>query len=250
MIHQCFQRAGLASVAVPNHSWWPAACTIPHAMAAPCHNAHAHHHTRRSRPMRLQELRDLLLPPGPPGFAPPKLEIRTVAAPPLPSTTSTPGSASTPGGSAAASAAAAASGALADGGSYTHIPYLTSVEVSSPEEVLAVLARGNAIRATAATNMHEHSSRSHCVLRVEVEGTPVALAPVEPSTAAAGGGSKAIASTRSFFGSPSAAGAASSSSSSAVAALADAGGVGPLDPSFGPVTATLGRLYLVDLAGE
>ncbi|RYE97183.1 MAG: hypothetical protein EOO41_03780, partial [Methanobacteriota archaeon] len=53
------------------------------------------------------------------------------------------------------------------------IPHLTSVVVSNSQELLEVYMRGIACRATASTNIHEHSSRSHCVLRVEVEGTPL-----------------------------------------------------------------------------
>lgn len=49
------------------------------------------------------------------------------------------------------------------------IPDLTKFTVSSAEGVLDILARGNATRAVAATNVHEHSSRSHSILQVEAE---------------------------------------------------------------------------------
>lgn len=48
------------------------------------------------------------------------------------------------------------------------VPNLTKEKVSSLEEVMALLKRGNSNRATAATDMNEHSSRSHMVLSVDV----------------------------------------------------------------------------------
>lgn len=41
------------------------------------------------------------------------------------------------------------------------VPGLTIVEVKSPEEVFKVLQKGYKTRATFATNVNEHSSRSH-----------------------------------------------------------------------------------------
>lgn len=49
-----------------------------------------------------------------------------------------------------------------------HVPGLTRVEVSSASDVIAVLAHGNAVRSVASTNVHEHSSRSHSILEIEV----------------------------------------------------------------------------------
>lgn len=48
------------------------------------------------------------------------------------------------------------------------VPNLTKEDVSSIEEVMELLKRGNSNRATAATDLNEHSSRSHMVLSVEV----------------------------------------------------------------------------------
>lgn len=56
------------------------------------------------------------------------------------------------------------------------VPNLTKEPVSCIEDVIALLKKGNANRATAATTMNEHSSRSHMVLWVDVysgfEGQP------------------------------------------------------------------------------
>ena len=100
------------------------------------------------------------------------------------------------------------------GASSSSVSNLSSVEVSCAEELLRVFARGMAMRATASTQIHEHSSRSHCVLRVEVEGTP--LPPQQPPAAAA---------------------------------AADSGGAHALALPPPPQLATRARLYLVDLAG-
>lgn len=48
------------------------------------------------------------------------------------------------------------------------VPNLTKQKVEDIEEVMELLKRGNANRATASTDMNEHSSRSHMVLSVEV----------------------------------------------------------------------------------
>eukprot|EP00429_Kryptoperidinium_foliaceum_P008054 CAMPEP_0176025274 /NCGR_PEP_ID=MMETSP0120_2-20121206/12362_1 /TAXON_ID=160619 /ORGANISM="Kryptoperidinium foliaceum, Strain CCMP 1326" /LENGTH=1344 /DNA_ID=CAMNT_0017358457 /DNA_START=129 /DNA_END=4163 /DNA_ORIENTATION=+ len=56
------------------------------------------------------------------------------------------------------------------------VPNLTKEPVSCIEDVIALLKKGNANRATASTSMNEHSSRSHMVLWVDVhsgiEGLP------------------------------------------------------------------------------
>lgn len=56
------------------------------------------------------------------------------------------------------------------------VPNLTKETVHSIQEVMDLLKRGNANRATAATDLNEHSSRSHMVLIVDVisglAGTP------------------------------------------------------------------------------
>lgn len=48
------------------------------------------------------------------------------------------------------------------------VPNLTKENVTSIEEVMTLLKRGNSNRATASTNLNEHSSRSHLVLSVDV----------------------------------------------------------------------------------
>ena len=48
------------------------------------------------------------------------------------------------------------------------VPNLTKEKVTSIQEVMELLKRGNSNRATAATDMNEHSSRSHMVLIVDV----------------------------------------------------------------------------------
>ena len=49
------------------------------------------------------------------------------------------------------------------------VPHLTKEKVNSIEDVMALLKRGNSCRATASTDLNEHSSRSHMVLTVEVK---------------------------------------------------------------------------------
>ncbi|EEC50188.1 kinesin family-like protein, partial [Phaeodactylum tricornutum CCAP 1055/1] len=48
------------------------------------------------------------------------------------------------------------------------VPNLTRESVQSIQEVMELLKRGNSNRATASTDMNEHSSRSHMVLSVDV----------------------------------------------------------------------------------
>lgn len=48
------------------------------------------------------------------------------------------------------------------------VPELTRESINSVSQVLEALERGNANRAQASTNLNEHSSRSHMILRVEV----------------------------------------------------------------------------------
>jgi hypothetical protein len=56
-------------------------------------------------------------------------------------------------------------------GTTVQIPQLTRVEIKNVQEALAVYDRGCANRSVAATNVHEHSSRSHCVVTIEIIGT-------------------------------------------------------------------------------
>lgn len=55
-------------------------------------------------------------------------------------------------------------------GMTVQIPQLTRVQVSTVEEAMAVYDRGCSSRSVAATNVHEHSSRSHSIFTVEVTG--------------------------------------------------------------------------------
>ena len=50
------------------------------------------------------------------------------------------------------------------------VPGLTRRRVGSYNQVVAAIAEGQASRQTASTNMNEHSSRSHCMLQVYVQG--------------------------------------------------------------------------------
>ncbi len=52
-----------------------------------------------------------------------------------------------------------------------YVPDLTNVTVQSVEDVFKVIALGAKNRATSATNMNEHSSRSHALLIVTVNST-------------------------------------------------------------------------------
>eukprot|EP01006_Ploeotia_vitrea_P040394 TRINITY_DN66423_c4_g15_i2.p1 TRINITY_DN66423_c4_g15~~TRINITY_DN66423_c4_g15_i2.p1 ORF type:complete len:1069 (-),score=678.67 TRINITY_DN66423_c4_g15_i2:126-3230(-) len=51
-----------------------------------------------------------------------------------------------------------------------YVTNMTRCLVSTPEEVMEVFATGTRVRAVGTTNMNEHSSRSHAILLVTVEG--------------------------------------------------------------------------------
>ena len=51
-----------------------------------------------------------------------------------------------------------------------HVPGLTLERVENAEDVLGIMGRGYKNRTTFATNMNEHSSRSHAMLSVHVRG--------------------------------------------------------------------------------
>ncbi|CAM9840016.1 unnamed protein product, partial [Ectocarpus fasciculatus] len=51
-----------------------------------------------------------------------------------------------------------------------HVPGLTTVTVSTLEEVLRMLSIADKNRASACTNLNDHSSRSHLILSVNVDG--------------------------------------------------------------------------------
>jgi hypothetical protein len=57
-------------------------------------------------------------------------------------------------------------------GMTVEVPGLTSVPIThgTTEEVLTIFDAGMANRAIGCTNLNEHSSRSHCVFTVDVEG--------------------------------------------------------------------------------
>lgn len=57
---------------------------------------------------------------------------------------------------------------IKEGPSGLYIPNLRIEAVNSPEDAAAVLQKGKQNRSTFATNMNEHSSRSHLVLSVYV----------------------------------------------------------------------------------
>ncbi|XP_054626000.1 kinesin-like protein KIFC3 isoform X4 [Dunckerocampus dactyliophorus] len=57
-----------------------------------------------------------------------------------------------------------------DGSGQLYVPGLTQVPVQSPDDINKVLELGVVCRATACTNLNEHSSRSHALLIVSVNG--------------------------------------------------------------------------------
>lgn len=74
-----------------------------------------------------------------------------------------------------------------DGGTY--VPGLCVTKVASMQDVCDVLRRGESNRSTGATNMNEHSSRSHMVLSVHVQVRYCSFTNVCNSTAHVGLGS-------------------------------------------------------------
>jgi hypothetical protein len=58
------------------------------------------------------------------------------------------------------------------------VPGLKLIPVHCIEDVMEVFARGSANRATATTNLNEHSSRSHSILLIDVTTTARGCAPV------------------------------------------------------------------------
>ncbi|XP_024151847.1 kinesin-like protein KIFC3 isoform X2 [Oryzias melastigma] len=57
-----------------------------------------------------------------------------------------------------------------DGSGQLYVPGLTEKTVQSPEDINRVFELGHANRATACTNLNEHSSRSHALLIITVSG--------------------------------------------------------------------------------
>lgn len=57
-----------------------------------------------------------------------------------------------------------------DGSGQLYVPGLTEVTVESPEDINRVFELGHMNRATACTNLNEHSSRSHALLIITVSG--------------------------------------------------------------------------------
>nr|AAB39558.1 microtubule-based motor protein [Morone saxatilis] len=58
-----------------------------------------------------------------------------------------------------------------DGSGQLYVPGLTEFTVQSPEDINRVFELGHMNRATACTNLNEHSSRSHALLIITVSGT-------------------------------------------------------------------------------
>ncbi|GJP32144.1 hypothetical protein CLOM_g16721 [Closterium sp. NIES-68] len=71
-----------------------------------------------------------------------------------------------------------------EGGNY--VPGLVEQEVGSVEEAWKVLTSGSKARATSATSMNEHSSRSHCLVCVSVHAQPAAFLRSSKDKEAAG----------------------------------------------------------------
>uniref|UniRef100_A0A3B5AH15 Kinesin-like protein n=1 Tax=Stegastes partitus TaxID=144197 RepID=A0A3B5AH15_9TELE len=57
-----------------------------------------------------------------------------------------------------------------DGSGQLYVPGLTEITVQSPEDINRVFELGHMNRATACTNLNEHSSRSHALLIISVSG--------------------------------------------------------------------------------
>ncbi|KAM9861049.1 kinesin-like protein KIFC3 isoform 2-T2 [Aulostomus maculatus] len=57
-----------------------------------------------------------------------------------------------------------------DGSGQLYVPGLTEITVKSPEDIKRVFELGHMNRATACTNLNEHSSRSHALLIITVSG--------------------------------------------------------------------------------
>ncbi|XP_047218641.1 kinesin-like protein KIFC3 isoform X5 [Girardinichthys multiradiatus] len=57
-----------------------------------------------------------------------------------------------------------------DGSGQLYVPGLTEIVVQSPEDINNVFELGHVNRATACTNLNEHSSRSHALLIISVSG--------------------------------------------------------------------------------
>ncbi|KAM4744841.1 kinesin-like protein KIFC3 isoform 2-T2 [Anableps anableps] len=57
-----------------------------------------------------------------------------------------------------------------DGSGQLYVPGLTEITVQSPEDIKKVFELGHVNRATACTNLNEHSSRSHALLIITVSG--------------------------------------------------------------------------------
>ena len=57
-------------------------------------------------------------------------------------------------------------------GARVHVRGLTRKAIASPEEARELFQRGMKSRAVAATDVHAHSSRSHCIVRIDVRGDP------------------------------------------------------------------------------
>ncbi|CDQ55911.1 unnamed protein product [Oncorhynchus mykiss] len=57
-----------------------------------------------------------------------------------------------------------------DGSGQLYVPGLTEFTVQSPEDINRVFELGHMNRATACTNLNEHSSRSHALLIITVAG--------------------------------------------------------------------------------
>ena len=66
-----------------------------------------------------------------------------------------------------------------DGEGNVSVPGLVAEDVSSLEDVISVLDRGSANRATASTNVNEHSSRSHCIVMINVTTVSNGGVPVQ-----------------------------------------------------------------------
>ena len=110
------------------------------------------------------------------------------------------------------------------------------VHVSSADEVMRLLKQGTRARAVGATNLNEHSSRSHSILTFHVESKShdAELLPLDSPGCGEGA----------------AAGTAAAPSTPGGAATTAAAAGSPVSPSQLPTIVRMGKLHLIDLAGS
>ena len=121
-----------------------------------------------------------------------------------------------------------------------HVPHLSCVSVAGIDDVFSTFENGQSNRATAVTNLNEHSSRSHSLLIVNVD-TYMVHESVGEGGSGADVGASAVGT---------AAAAAAADDDDAAAAAAATANDDPDSATSSSAHRTSGKLYLVDLAGR